>query len=92
MWAAGHGNDVPQREGIEMAKLLLAEGAKLDEIDNRGRTALSIAASRGHEGLIRLLLEQGASNILDKEGLSAADLAVKPSIRELLKDHSNPQD
>ncbi|OED36760.1 hypothetical protein AB833_25420 [Chromatiales bacterium (ex Bugula neritina AB1)] len=91
MWAAGHGNDVPEREGIEIVNLLLDEGAELDHIDNRGRTALSIAASRGHEALTMLLLEKGAGNIADKQGLTAADLASNARIKELLQSHEWPR-
>ena len=36
-------------------------GANLDMADNRGRTALLDACSRGHVDVARLLLEAGAS-------------------------------
>ena len=42
-------------------KLLLEKGADVDSADKReGRTPLSWAAVRGHEAVVKLLLEKGA--------------------------------
>ena len=43
---------------------------------NSGITALHEAATRGHEGSVRLLLEKGADlNAKDKYGMTALNLA-----------------
>jgi ankyrin repeat protein len=39
-------------------KLLVEKGADLDS--NNGRTPLSHAVSRGHEAVVKLLIEKGA--------------------------------
>lgn len=90
MWAAGHGNDVPETEGIAIAELFLDQGADLNAVDKRGRSALSIAASRGHLAMIELLLARGAENSRDKQGLSAVDLATSDDVVALLKAHDWP--
>ena len=41
-------------------KLLIEKGAELDSKDNDGRTPLSHAVSRGHEAVVKLLIEKGA--------------------------------
>src|SRR6202030_762112 len=47
MWAAGHDEGVGAAAVERVIDLLLAHGAALDDADNRGRTALMIAASLG---------------------------------------------
>ena len=85
MWAAGHSNEVPVGEGVETVALLLSRGAGVDLADDRGRTALMIAAERGHAEIVARLLAAGADfSALDKEGLSALDLASEPSVRRAL--------
>lgn len=46
---------------IEIAKLLLERGAKVDLPNREGRTALSIAVSAGRADMVRLLLKNGAT-------------------------------
>ena len=85
MWAAGHGNDVPPDEGIETARLLLEQGASVDLTDDRGRTALMIAAERGHDEMVGVLLAAGADPAhRDRSQLSAYDLAANDRVRALL--------
>lgn len=48
-----------------MVKLLLENGAEVEEKGPFGQTALMRAAASGHEGKVKLLLEHGA-NILAK--------------------------
>ena len=64
---------------------LLDLGARIDERDARGRTALMIAAEGGHAGIADLLLARGADPALkDKDGKRAADLTVQTLLRERL--------
>ncbi len=87
MWAAGHADDVPEAEGLETVKLLLARGAQLDMADDRGRTPLMIAAQRGHAAVITYLRSLGADmSGRDKEGKSALDLATDAATRAALTD------
>jgi len=86
MWAAGHANDVPSAEGLATAKLLIERGAKFDIADNRGKTALMIAAERNHPEIVELLLKAGANPMSqDKQGKTAAQLAASDAIRVILK-------
>ena len=76
MWAAGFSNDVPPAEGLATVSLLLGLGAELNRRDNRGRTALMIAAEAGHVAVVERLLAAGADPALtDKSGLTAAEIA-----------------
>ena len=45
---------------IEVVKLLLERGAKVDFEEGEGFTALLIATMRGHSDLVKILLEAGA--------------------------------
>lgn len=85
MWAAGHSNDVPPPEGLKAVELVVKSGAKLDAADDRGRTALMIAAERNHPLIVKFLLEKGADkSARDKAGKSALDLAAAQDVRQLL--------
>ena len=57
MWAAGHADDVPVDDGVTLVTALLDKGAKIDAVDDRGRTALMTAAERGHDEIVALLLQ-----------------------------------
>jgi ankyrin repeat protein len=86
MWAAGHANDVPAAEGLATARLLIERGAKVDIADNRGKTALMIAAERNHPEIVELLLKAGANPMSqDKQGKTAAQLAASDAVRVILK-------
>ena len=50
MWAAGHDEGVGAAAVERVVDLLLARGAALNDADNRGRTALMIAASTRRRG------------------------------------------
>lgn len=85
MWAAGHANDVPEAEGLATLEVLLEAGAPVDAVDDRGRTALMIAAERGHAAIVERLLGAGADPaVRDAEGLAAADLAANDAVRAAL--------
>ena len=85
MWAAGHTNDVPVDEGLNTVSLLLGRGASLELTEDRGRTALMIAAERGHAEIVQTLLEAGADGKhKDGGGMTAVDLAANDTVRRLL--------
>ena len=80
MWAAGHANVVPVGDGLEIVELLVERGAEIDRADNRGRTALMIAAERAtprsQHGSWR-----GADPALRiSEGKTAIDLAADAGV------------
>lgn len=85
MWAAGHANDVPEADGVETVRLLLDRGADVRGSDDRGRTALMIAAERGHASIVGELLKRGADlTAVDKAGKTAVDLAADQRVRDAL--------
>lgn len=85
MWAAGHSNDTPRKDGAETVRRLLDRGAPIDAVDNRGWSALMIAAERGHREIAALLLERGADPALrDKQGRRAEDLTNDADLRRVL--------
>jgi ankyrin repeat protein len=85
MWAAGHEDGVNARAALELVALLLDAGAPIDAADNRGRTALMIAAELGRGAVVEALLARGADRgIADKDGKRALDLAANESVREQL--------
>jgi ankyrin repeat protein len=85
MWAAGHTNDAPETDGLATVKLLVEHGARLDDVDDRGRSALMTAAERGHPLIVAWLLQQGANPALrDKQGKTAIDLAANADVATAL--------
>jgi ankyrin repeat protein len=85
MWAAGHANIVPVQDGLATVKLLVKRGAELDRVDDRGRTALMIAAERGHAEIAAWLVENGADpTIEDRDGKTARDLAGSRAVAAAL--------
>ena len=85
MWAAGPDEGVPEAQAMTVVSYLLEAGAHIDDRDNRGRTALMVAAEGGHADIASLLLARGADpSLKDKAGKRAADLTVLSSLRERL--------
>ncbi len=85
MWAAGHSNDTPEKDGLATVDRILAAGAELDAVDNRGWTALMVAAERGHALVAERLLARGADPaIADGKGRRAADLTTDAALRDRL--------
>jgi uncharacterized protein len=70
MWASGPDEKIPEAQAIEVVSYLLDSGAHIDDRDDRGRTALMIAAEGGHAAIADLL--------------RAADLTVLSALRERL--------
>jgi ankyrin repeat protein len=88
MWASGPDERVPEPQAIEVVSYLLDAGAHIDDRDDRGRTALMIAAEGGRAATSDLLLARGADpSLKDKAGKRAADLTVLSSLREKLTPH-----
>ena len=85
MWASGHANDVPEEDGLRLVQLLLERGAHIDDVDDRGRSALMDAAELDHGAIAEWLVAHGAKRDLrDKDGKTAADLALSPTLRARL--------
>lgn len=90
MWAAGYSNDVPEKDGVATLERLLNAGADVTLVDDRGRTALLIAASRGHEQIVRRLLASGADpTLVDGDAQSIQDLAKDHlGVLQILQEHT----
>lgn len=87
IWAAGHADEASEAEGVATVELLLSRGARLEDADNRGRTALMTAAERGHAAIARALLAHGAApGATDRDGKAARDLAADAATRAALGD------
>jgi ankyrin repeat protein len=85
MWASGPDEKAPEAQAIKVVSYLLDAGAHIDDRDDRGRTALMIAAEGGHAEIANLLMARGADvSLKDKAGKRAADLTVLSSLRERL--------
>jgi ankyrin repeat protein len=85
MWASGPDEKASEAQAIKVVSYLLDAGAHVDDRDDRGRTALMIAAEGGRAEIANLLLARGADpSLKDKAGKRAADLAVLSSLRERL--------
>jgi ankyrin repeat protein len=85
MWAAGHEEGVGARAALDVVELLLEAGAPIDAADNRGRTALMMAAEIGDADVVEHLLGRGADPaIADKSGKRALDLAANDGVRAKL--------
>ena len=85
MWASGPDEKAPETQAVKIISYLLDAGAHIDDRDNRGRTALMIAAEGGHEDIVNLLVARGAdASLKDKAGKRAADLTRLSSLREKL--------
>jgi ankyrin repeat protein len=85
MWACGPDEAAPEAEAVKVVQRLLEAGASVDDRDDRGRTALMIAAEGGRSGIVDVLLARGADRSLkDKAGKRAGDLTVLTALRERL--------
>jgi ankyrin repeat protein len=85
MWAAGHSAEAGVNDVVEVMTLFIERGARLDEQDNRGRTALMIAAELDHAAAVDVLLAHGADKSLkDKQGKTAGDLTSLTALRDKL--------
>lgn len=81
--------------GVEATvRLYLDQGNNINATDGKGRTLLMLAASRGHVGLCRILLEAGARlDLVDQHGcdvLAMAQAGTGEDVLALLREYSRP--
>ena len=69
--------DAVSAEKIENVRFLLAAGAPLDQLDNRGRSVLHHAFMRDSVALVDMLLKQRADRIVDCRGINYNDGMVR---------------
>jgi ankyrin repeat protein len=85
MWASGPDEKATEAQATKVVSYLLDAGAHIDDRDDRGRTALMVAAEGGRAEIANLLLARGADpSLKDKAGKRAADLTALSSLRERL--------
>ncbi|MFZ2019857.1 MAG: ankyrin repeat domain-containing protein [Methyloceanibacter sp.] len=90
MWAAGYSEEAGVQDAIAVTTMLLDSGGHIDDADNRGRTALMIAAELNHAEAVDLLIARGADKTLkDKEGKRASDLTTLTALRDKLAANPN---
>ncbi|MBI4677382.1 MAG: ankyrin repeat domain-containing protein [Elusimicrobia bacterium] len=79
-----------EKGDLDEARSQLAAGAKIDERDGRGWTALTHAAAGGHAELVKEFIKAGADiNAAAKDGttpLLAAAVLLRPEVVEFLLD------
>ena len=86
MWAAGYADGAGVLDAENVVKLLLDRNADINAADDRGRTALMIAAELDHAAIVDILVKHGADrSITDKQGKTALDLAVSDGVRDALR-------
>lgn len=86
MWAAGHSDESDAADVKNTIEYLVSAGARVDDEDDRGRTALMTAAELGHAVAVETLLKAGADRRLkDKSGKTAAELASNEAIKASLQ-------
>jgi ankyrin repeat protein len=78
------------RQGAQLdagiARQLLDKGARLDAVDETGKSALMYAAQSGHVALARELVDRGASlSLTDGDGRSALTIAMQAGNKALVK-------
>lgn len=77
MYAAGAGR-------CDLAQLLLAKGAKVNDALKNGMTALMAAALKNRVEMVKLLLKKGADvNMKNTDGNTALAIAVKHGFKEV---------
>mgnify|MGYP002626075222 CR=1 FL=1 len=70
---------------FDVTEYLLQKGINIDEVQSTGSTALHGASFYGHELIVQLLIEHGINTkIKNNNGLTAADDAKTPSIKNLI--------
>ena len=71
---------------VGITQLLLDHGAKVDELDGPGQTALMFAAEGGYKEVVKILLAADADPYIeDRNGETALDKAVNQNHFEIQK-------
>lgn len=74
-----------QNGNLEIAKVLIQNGANLNYANEMGETPLIVATMKNWSGIVSLLLKYGAQTLCkDKKGKIALDYATQKEIIELL--------
>lgn len=74
--------------GSDIAALLIAAGADVNQGDQDGYTPLTLATERANEAVVKLLLKSGASiEVCGPTGRSVYDMATTDSMRRILSTH-----
>lgn len=75
-----------QRGLTDTAEYFLRNGSQPDIIDDTGNTYLHHAIMNGNTNTVKILLQYGAkSNIPNREGKTAFDIAVEKSNKSILE-------
>jgi len=87
--------DAASENDMAKAQQLLNNGVNVDAKDAIGRTALCLAAQKGHDGMVDMLLQAGADlNVADKYGdtpmHSAAENGHDTTVAALFKAGADP--
>lgn len=69
-----------QKDNLELADLLLKNGANCNKIDDDGQTEIHYSVRYGRRDMTRLLIDSGAiTNIMDKNGETVLEISSKRS-------------
>ena len=82
-WAADRGF-------ADLVRVLIGEGADVNQIDGEGQTALHFAASCGHVDVVNELLKAEGidASLCDNDGLRAADVCENEAVKNILNSKS----
>ncbi|EQC46017.1 ankyrin repeat domain-containing protein [Bacteriovorax sp. Seq25_V] len=77
--------DAAMEGNTELIRLLLAKGARVNDIDNTGMTALLYASREGHTEVVRILIENNADkSVQNKKKMKAIDYAYLYKFDEII--------
>jgi ankyrin repeat protein len=74
-----------QKGNLDIVRVLLNSGARIDDIMTDGRTALLMACKNGHIEVVKLLLGRKANQFLKRNGISPRDIAKSNGHTEIVR-------